>query len=152
MYIPKHQNTKWQTSKEVDLKKCAILAIDLLGGSQGNIPVLDEAVKNANKIISKAREKNIPIIFSCDAHIPGVDNELELWGEHGIKDSEAAKPLDIFNVTKKDFIVPKRRYNGFFQTDLDVIKRIRCRHFNCLWSRYKYMCSSNTCWCLFSQL
>lgn len=123
MYIPKHQNTKWQTSKEVDLKKCAILAIDLLGGSQGNIPVLDEAVKNANKIISKAREKNIPIIFSCDAHILGVDKELELWGEHGIKDSEAAKPLDIFNVTKKDFIVPKRRYNGFFQTDLDLLLR-----------------------------
>lgn len=123
MYLPKHQNTPWQNSKEIDLKKTAILVVDLLGGSLGNIPALDEAVKNASMIVNKARELNMPIIFSDDQHIKGVDKELQLWGEHGIKDSEAAKPLDIFNVTKKDFIVPKRRYNGFFQTDLDLLLR-----------------------------
>ncbi len=123
MYLPKHQNTPWQNSKDIDLKKTAILVVDLLGGSLGNIPALDEAVKNASMIVDKARELNMPIIFSDDQHIKGVDKELELWGEHGIKDSEAAKPLDIFNVTDKDFIVPKRRYNGFFQTDLDLLLR-----------------------------
>lgn len=123
MYLPKHQNTPWQNNNEIDLKKTAILVVDLLGGSLGNIPALDEAVKNASMIVNKARELNIPIIFSDDQHIKGVDKELELWGEHGIKDSEAAKPLDIFNVTDKDFIVPKRRYNGFFQTDLDLLLR-----------------------------
>ncbi len=123
MYLPKHQNTPWQNSKEINIKKCAVLVIDLLGGSLGNIPALDEAVKNASLIVNKARELNIPVIFSDDQHILGVDKELELWGEHGIKDSEAAKPLAIFNVTKKDFIVPKRRYNGFFQTDLDLLLR-----------------------------
>lgn len=123
MYIPKPQNTKWQSSQDVNLKKCAILVIDLLGGSLGNLPILDEAVKNATLIINKAREKHIPVIFSNDAHIPGVDKELELWGEHGIKGSEAAKPLDIFNISEKDHIVPKRRYNGFFQTDLDLLLR-----------------------------
>lgn len=123
MYLPKHQNTPWQNSKDINLSKTAVLVIDLLGGSLGNIPALDEAVKNASIIVNKARELNIPVIFSDDAHIPGVDKELELWGEHGIKDSEAAKPLDIFNISKKDFIVPKRRYNGFFQTDLDLLLR-----------------------------
>ncbi len=123
MYLPKHQNTPWQNGKDIDLKKTAILVVDLLGGSLGNIPTLDEAVKNASMIVNKARELNMPIIFSDDQHIKGVDKELELWGEHGIKDSEAAKPLDIFNVTDKDFIVPKRRYNGFFQTDLDLLLR-----------------------------
>ncbi len=123
MYLPKHQNTPWQNNQDIDLSKTAVLVVDLLGGSLGNIPALDEAVKNASIIVNKARELNIPVIFSDDAHIPGVDKELELWGEHGIKDSEAAKPLDIFNVSKKDFIVPKRRYNGFFQTDLDLLLR-----------------------------
>ncbi len=123
MYLPKHQNTPWQNSDEIDFRKTAVLVIDLLGGSLGNIPALDEAVKNASLIVNKARELNIPVIFSDDAHLPKVDKELELWGEHGIKDSEAAKPLDIFNVSKKDFIVPKRRYNGFFQTDLDLLLR-----------------------------
>lgn len=121
MYLPKHQNTVWQSSHEIDLKKCAIVVIDLLGGSLGNIPVLDEAVKNAVLIVNKARELNIPVIFSCDAHIKGLDKELELWGEHGIKGTEAAKPLAVFNVTEKDFIVSKRRYSGFFQTDLDLL-------------------------------
>ena len=121
MYLPKHQNTVWQSSHEIDLKKCAIVVIDLLGGSLGNIPVLDEAVKNAVLIVNKARELNIPVIFSCDAHIKGLDKELELWGEHGIKGTEAAKPLAVFNVAEKDFIVPKRRYSGFFQTDLDLL-------------------------------
>lgn len=76
MYLPKHQNTVWQSSHEIDLKKCAIVVIDLLGGSLGNIPVLDEAVKNAVLIVNKARELNIPVIFSCDAHIKGLDKEL----------------------------------------------------------------------------
>ncbi len=123
MYLPEHQNTAWQNSHEIDIKKTAVLVIDLLGGKLGNIPALDEAVKNATTIVNKARELNIPVIFSCDAHIPGVDKELELWGEHGIKGSEAAKPLSVFNVSSSDFIVYKRRYNGFFQTDLDLLLR-----------------------------
>ena len=100
MYLPEHQNTPWQTSKEINVKKCAVLVIDLLGGSLGNIPALDGAVKNAVQIFDKARELNIPVIFSCDAHIKGLDKELELWGEHGIKGTEAAKPLPALSARK----------------------------------------------------
>lgn len=123
MYIPKHQNTPWQTSNDIDLKRTAVLVIDLLGGSQGVIEPLKEAVKNAVSIVNEARKINMPIIFSNDAHLLNVDNELKLWGEHGIKGSEAAKVLDDFNVKETDYIVPKRRYNGFFQTDLDLLLR-----------------------------
>lgn len=123
MYIPKHQNTPWQTNNDIDLKRTAILVIDLLGGSQGVIDSLKEAVKNAVSIVNEARKINMPIIFSNDAHLLDVDNELKLWGNHGIKDSEAAKVLDEFKVQETDYIVPKRRYNGFFQTDLDLLLR-----------------------------
>lgn len=123
MYIPKHQNTPWQTSNDIDLKRTAVLVIDLLGGSQGVIEPLKGAVKNAVSIVNEARKINMPIIFSNDAHLLNVDNELKLWGEHGIKGSEAAKVLDDFNVKETDYIVPKRRYNGFFQTDLDLLLR-----------------------------
>ncbi len=121
MYIPKHQNTPWQTNNDIDLKRTAILVIDLLGGSQGVIDSLKEAVKNAVKLVNAARNANVPIIFSNDAHLLNIDNELKLWGDHGIKDSEAAKVLDEFKVQETDYIVPKRRYNGFFQTDLDLL-------------------------------
>ena len=123
MYIPKHQNTPWQTSNDIDLKRTAVLVIDLLGGSQGVIDPLKEAVKNAVSIVNEARKINMPVIFSNDAHLLNVDNELKLWGEHGIKGSEAAKVLDDFNVKETDYIVTKRRYNGFFQTDLDLLLR-----------------------------
>ena len=98
MYIPKHQNTPWQTNNDIDLKRTAILVIDLLGGSQGVIDSLKEAVKNAVSIVNEARKINMPVIFSNDAHLLNVDNELKLWGNHGIKDSEAAKVLDEFDL------------------------------------------------------
>ncbi len=123
MYIPKQQNTPWQANNDIDLKRTAILVIDLLGGSQGVIDSLKEAVKNAVSIVNEARKINMPIIFSNDAHLLNVDNELKLWGNHGIKDSEAAKVLDEFDLQKTDYIVTKRRYNGFFQTDLDLLLR-----------------------------
>lgn len=123
MYIPKHQNTPWQANNDIDLKRTAILVIDLLGGSQGVIDSLKEAVKNAVSIVNEARKINMPVIFSNDAHLLNVDNELKLWGNHGIKGSEAAKVLDEFKVQETDYIVPKRRYNGFFQTDLDLLLR-----------------------------
>ena len=123
VYLPEAQKTSWQQSNELDLSKTAILVIDVLGGEGGVIPGLETMAENAVKIVKKARSAGLPVIFSDDAHLPGIDKELELWGEHGICDSDAASPLKEFDLQKSDFIIPKRRYNGFFQTDLDLTLR-----------------------------
>ncbi len=123
VYLPEAQKTSWQQSNELDLSKTAILVIDVLGGEGGVIPGLETMAENAVKIVKKARSAGLPVIFSDDAHLPGVDKELELWGEHGICGSDAASPLKEFDLQKSDFIIPKRRYNGFFQTDLDLTLR-----------------------------
>ena len=120
LYIPVAQKTVWQQSQDVDLKKCAVLVIDILGGANGITPGLETMAENAIAIVKKARKIGMPVIFANDAHIPGLDKELELWGEHGIKGSEAAKPLASFDVCDRDYIIPKRRYDAFFQTDLDL--------------------------------
>lgn len=122
-YLPQAQTTKWQQSDEIDLVKTAVLVIDILGGEGGIVPGLEKMAENAERICVAARQAGVPVIFSCDAHLPGVDRELELWGEHGIKDSEAAQPLACLKACEEDFIVPKRRYDGFFQTDLDLLLR-----------------------------
>lgn len=122
-YLPQAQTTKWQQSDEIDLAKTAVLVIDILGGEGGIVPGLEKMAENAERICVAARQAGVPVIFSCDAHLPGVDRELELWGEHGIKDSEAAQPLACLKACEEDFIVPKRRYDGFFQTDLDLLLR-----------------------------
>ena len=61
------------------------------------------------------------VIFCNDSHIRGLDRELELWGEHGI-----AGEVRVFPEIEQapgDITVPKRRYSGFFQTDLDLTLR-----------------------------
>lgn len=122
-YLPQAQQTKWQQSNEIDLSRTAVLVIDILGGEEGTLPQLQEMANNAVAIVEAARAKGLPVIFSCDAHIPAYDCELELWGEHGIAGSEAAKPLAAFKVGEGDIVIPKRRYNGFVQTDLDLTLR-----------------------------
>ena len=121
--IPEPQKTPWQQSKEIDLSKTAVLVIDILGGAEGTIPVLENAAKNAVAIVRAAHANSVPVIFCCDAHIPGLDFEIELWGPHGIAGSEAAKPLADFDVQQSDFVIPKRRYDAFFMTDLGLTLR-----------------------------
>lgn len=122
-YIPVAQKTPWQQSDEIDLTKTAILVIDALGGEGGVMPGLEEYAENCIAIVKAARAKGVPVVFTNDAHIPGLDRELELWGEHGIVGTDAAQPLAGFEVQESDYIVPKRRYDGFFQTDLDLTLR-----------------------------
>lgn len=123
MYLPQPQNTPWQQASTVDLERSAVLVIDVLGGQGGPTPGLEEMANNAVRIVKAAREHGMPVIFVNDAHIPSLDRELELWGDHGIVASDAAQPLHDFDIQESDYLIPKRRYDGFFQTDLDLTLR-----------------------------
>ena len=122
-YVPVAQDTPWQKSAEIDPSRTAVLVIDILGGEEGVIEPLQEMADNAALIVKAARAKGVPVVFSDDAHLPGIDRELQLWGEHGIAGSEAAKPLASLEPQESDIVIPKRRYDGFFQTDLDLTLR-----------------------------
>jgi len=104
--------------------KQAILVVDMLNDFVTGALGCDRArgIVEANaKLIKKAREKKVPVIFCNDAHIKGIDAELKLWGDHAIVGTEGAKVIPQLEPTEKDFIVPKRRYSGFFQTDLHIL-------------------------------
>ena len=122
-YLPVTQQTAWQQSDQIDLAKTAVLVVDVLGGEGGVVPGLEAMAENAAAIAKAARKAGVPVVFSCDAHVPGLDKELELWGEHGIAGTDAAQPLALLEAGAGDYIVPKRRYDGFFQTDLDLTLR-----------------------------
>lgn len=112
----------------VDLTTTAVLVIDVLvteGDDTLYNPSPEEAhvVENSKRVVDAARAAGLPVIFCDDAHIPGVDKELELWGEHGIKGKAIPNPALKAGSGDKDFIVPKRRYSGFFGTDLDLLLR-----------------------------
>lgn len=122
-YLPVAQDTPWQKSDEIDLSRSAVLVVDVLGGSNEVLPVLADMVANSVAIVEAARAAGVPVIFADDAHVPGLDRELELWGDHGIAGTEDAKPAAAFGVGEGDYVIPKRRYDAFFQTDLDLTLR-----------------------------
>ena len=122
-YLPVAQDTPWQKSDEIDLSRSAVLVVDVLGGSNEVLPVLADMVANSVAIVKAARAAGVPVIFADDAHVPGLDRELELWGAHGIAGPEDAKPAAPFEVGEGDYVIPKRRYDAFFQTDLDLTLR-----------------------------
>lgn len=122
-YLPVAQDTPWQKSDEIDLPRSAVLVVDVLGGSNEVLPVLADMVANSVAIVKAARAAGVPVIFADDAHVPGLDRELELWGDHGIAGTEDAKPAAAFEVGEGDYVIPKRRYDAFFQTDLDLTLR-----------------------------
>ncbi len=123
MYLPQPQDTAWQQASTLDIEHTAVLVIDVLGGSGDPTPGLEEMAHQAVRIVKAARAQGVPVLFANDAHIPSLDRELELWGEHGIVGSDAAQPLQAFEVQAGDYLIPKRRYDAFFQTDLDLTLR-----------------------------
>ena len=102
----------------------AILFVDMLNDFVTGSLGCDRAraiVPACVELANAAREKGIPVIFCNDAHRPGIDRELMIWGDHAIVGTEGAEVIPELGPEEGDYIVPKRRYSGFFQTDLDIL-------------------------------
>ena len=107
----------------VDPATCAVLVIDELGDPSAG-PLSDTLLPPTLatvRIVDAAHAAGVPVIFMNDAHIKGLDRELELWGDHGIAGSPEAQVSPQITVDPADFIVEKRRYSGFFQTGLRLL-------------------------------
>lgn len=112
----------------MEAETTAVLVIDLLvSGAADTLykPSPDEAqvVRNAVRVVDAARAADMPVIFCNDSHIPGLDKELELWGDHGVRGMTVPNPALRAGTGKHDFVISKRRYSAFFGTDLDLLLR-----------------------------
>lgn len=103
--------------------ECALLVIDELGDPRATPleDVLLPAIQNTARLCEAARAHGVPVIFANDAHIPGLDRELELWGPHGIANTPEAQTSPLLDPQDGDFTVEKRRYSAFFQTGLRLL-------------------------------
>ena len=105
-------------------KKCAVLVVDMLNDFVTGALKCDRGlaiVPKTAELLNAAREKGVPVIFCNDAHIKGIDHELKLWGDHAIAGTKGAEVVPELGLCDKDYVVPKRRYSGFFHTDLDLL-------------------------------
>lgn len=108
------------------LEKPAILVVDMLNDFVTGALTCDRAkaiVPATAELLDAARKASVPVIFCNDAHIPGIDRELQIWGDHAIAGTPGAEVIPELKLSASDYVVPKRRYSGFFQTDLDILLR-----------------------------
>lgn len=118
----------WKLSnniKEMEkLNKPAILVVDMLNDFVTGALGCDRAqsiVPATAQLLDAARAAGVPVIFCNDAHRKGIDRELEIWGDHAIAGTPGAEVIPELKVSEVDYVVPKRRYSGFFQTELDIL-------------------------------
>ena len=102
----------------------AIIIVDMLNDFVTGSLACERAeriIPPLSKLIAFARDEGIPVIYTNDAHVAGIDHELKLWGEHAMAGSSGAEIIPQLAATDKDYLVPKRRYSGFFETGLQLL-------------------------------
>ena len=111
---------------ELEKNAAALLVIDAIEAvGEDSLYDPDAATAAYRDAVARAvvacHAAGVPVIFCNDAHVRGLDRELGLWGEHGIAGESRIFPE--IEVGEGDIVIPKRRYSGFFQTDLDLTLR-----------------------------
>lgn len=106
----------------------ALLVIDMLvdfvseGGALYVGPAGRKVVEPIREKLAWARSTGVPVIFICDQHLPG-DAEFNMFPPHCLKGSAGAEVIPELSPQSGELIIPKRRYSGFFGTDLDLTLR-----------------------------
>ncbi len=110
-----------------------LLVIDIQGGpSNGEgsssmpfMPGYQERMDRAPELVEAARANGVPVIFFQEAHRRDlVDFGRELDGAEGIHLLEGDPGTEIsasLGVRPDDYVIRKRRYSGFFGTELEIL-------------------------------
>jgi ureidoacrylate peracid hydrolase len=104
----------------------AVLVVDMLNDflEDGGAMVLEAGravYEPIRRLVDAARRYDSPVIWVCDEHpYATVDAEFRKRVPHCIRGTWGAEIVDALDVHPGDYRVPKRRYSGFFQTDLDL--------------------------------
>lgn len=105
----------------------AVVVIDMLNDFvlPGAPLFVPGALALANRIatfLAKARERGVPVIYVCDRHDPD-DAEFKAWPPHCVHGTPGADVVDPLRPRTGEPCIPKRRYSGFFETNLDDLLR-----------------------------
>jgi ureidoacrylate peracid hydrolase len=105
----------------------AVLVVDMLNDflTPGGKMVLEGGpilIPPMQGLLDHARRANIPVIYVNDCHRLRLreDREFKKRAEHCIEGTWGAQVIDDLKPEGEDYIVLKRRFSGFFETDLDL--------------------------------
>lgn len=111
--------------KRIDLSagETAVIVVDMQNdfikeGGSLVVPAASETIPNIQRLLKKAREADVQIVYTKDTQIPG-DPEFDIWPEHCLVDSWGWEIIDELSPQPGDLVCPKNRYDGFYGTWLE---------------------------------
>jgi ureidoacrylate peracid hydrolase len=104
--------------------RSAVLVVDMLNDfldPSGAMPLPEgqRLYEPIRRLLGSARQHGSPVIWVCDTHPPG-DREFDKRSVHCISGTWGAQIVTALEPLEDEYRVPKRRYSGFYETDLDL--------------------------------
>ena len=108
-----------------DPSRAAVLVVDMLNEflEPGGEMVLLEGrrvIEPINRLLTASRKMGMRVVWLCDEHPIPEDKEFEKRMPHCIGGTWNAGIIDAMDVAPEELRISKRRYSGFFGTDLDL--------------------------------
>jgi len=106
--------------------KTAVVVIDMINDFVTGALKCERALRiipNIQRLLGFARKKKMSIIYTNDTHLPGIDEEFEVWPPHALVGTKGAEVIEELKPGKGDYVIQKRRYSAFFETYLDLLLR-----------------------------
>lgn len=112
---------------EIIPKKTALLVIDMLNDfvmENGSlvVPVAESLVPIQKQLLEVSRGVGVSVVFLTDSHRPD-DDEFTKWPAHAVAGTWGARIIDSLAPIEGDSVITKRRYSGFYGSDLDLTLR-----------------------------
>ncbi len=114
----------------LDPKRTAVLVVDMLNdfckdGGKMVLPDCARLYPPQQCLLLAARTVGAPIVFLVDSHRPTLrqDREFLKRTPHCIEGTWGAEIVEELTPQSADLVVKKRRFSGFFNTDLDLTLR-----------------------------
>ena len=87
-------------------------------------PSMQRIVPVIQRELARARAAGEPVVYLKDDHLPN-DAEFAMFPPHAIAGTKGAEIVPAVAPVGNEVVIPKRRYSGFFGTDLDITLRER---------------------------
>jgi nicotinamidase-related amidase len=110
--------------------KRALLVVDMIedfvreGGALYCGPTMAKIVPVIQSELDRARGTGEPVVYLKDDHLPN-DAEFAQFPPHAIAGTKGAQIVPELAPREGEVVIPKRRFSGFFGTDLDLTLRER---------------------------
>ncbi|MCI0527373.1 MAG: cysteine hydrolase [Nitrospira sp.] len=113
----------------MESKGRALLVVDMLNEflKEGGKMPFDRGIKiipHVKRLVERCRRAKIPVVYLNDNHrADKYDWEFQKRIPHCIENSWGAEVIEELTPQQGDYVIKKRRYSGFYGTDLDTVLR-----------------------------